>query len=815
MGIRSLVILAIGILPLGAADWFVESFDGPAGQSLAGRQPGLRPYHPNATWAADPILKADGTIDDGNNTDRGAFLDLGADFAFAPDQTYTLTLAWSDLSNAVLFAGFATAAPNVNAQMQTQGTNFALRARRINAGTDTLAGWRSPGSLATSGSTITPATGAATLTLETRQLTNARFFVSGLAQPETIDLSAGFRYLWIGYEDPTSGESNARLTSLRFEGPQPATPEPPPLVEILPDLPVIPQGQLITLTATPPGAAIRYTLDGSTPDANATSYTGPFPLANSATIRAVALSQNGSPGPENSRSYTVQQNPARPPSLLIVIGDDVGSGDLGCYGAVQTATPALDTLAREGIRFSQFTTAGPGDHASQFALLTGRVAARSGMTQPPAAGQTGWQAEEWSLAEMLRRRDYQTAMIGAWHLGDAPGSHPNDQGFQWFFGIPHGPAETAPMMENRTAMEPPVPTSERLDRLTQRALAFLAETGKNPFLLVFQAPRLPAGEGLIGNSHAGRIEALDHSVGLLLAALETHGRSADTLVLFLGDGGAPRGDTGGSNSLLRDGAGTTWEGGLRAPLLARQPGTLPAGLMSLGLLWLPDLPVTLAAITGAPLAADRPLDGRARADLLQGTRTRPATGDQAFGLRLQNNTWQISTVRDGAWKSHWNILNLDPENLQPTSTPQIYDLHTDAEERINRASQQAARLTQHQTLADAFRASLPAAGNHDLPPPKPPLHGEPTVWIEFPGGKPTARFAFHRPQDSLDDFYQLQQSGNLRHWSDLPITPFLISRESIGSHEERLELQVPLFPDSGEPPPSRFLRLHATRPVTP
>jgi arylsulfatase A-like enzyme len=501
-------------------------------------------------------------------------------------------------------------------------------------------------------------------------------------------------------------------------------------------------------------------------------------------------------------------------NLLVIVGNQVGFGDLQCNGGVNIATNALDSLARDGIRFTQFTTTGGGAHAAQFALLSGRVAARSGMGQsPPAAGAVGWRAEEWSLAEMLRRKGYQTAFFGEWLMGDAPGSHPNDQGFQVFHGLPYSLAMNPPLVANRETVTAAPDPQTLLATLTARAAEHIAEAAE-PFALVFQPPVVvPATGASRGGPHGRRIEALDAAIGQLLTALANRGVADDTLVIFLATGGARRTADGGSNGLFRDGAGTTWEGGLRVPLLARLPGTLPAGQTNLSLLWLPDLMPTLAALTGAGLAPDRPLDGLPRPAAFTGTTTRPGGGETAFGYRHHNGQWQVATVRQGKWKSHLAIANIDPENTNPTTGSQLYDLHIDAEERINRASQQPAVLASLAALAAQAAASLPPAGATDLPAPKDPVEGDVSTVIES-NGVTTVRYRFVRPADSLDDCYQIEHSDDLTGWHGLGIASFITSAEPLSGHREDVEIAVPL----GTPPldgPARFIRLRAQRPANP
>jgi arylsulfatase len=800
---------------LHGADLVREDFTGAESSPLAGAAPAINLPSPTAVWSADPVFSANGQVNDGTNTDRGAYLDLGAGFSFKPDETYTLVLGWSNLDNAIVFAGFSNAAPNPTSAMQTQGTNFALRARRINAGTDTLAAWKNPGALASPGSIPTPATGSATLILNTRALTDATFTVDGLGTPVAIDLSSGYRYLWIAFEDPTSASpaSDARFAQLRFSGPQPEQPPlDPATVTILPETTLVPHGTPVTLAANPPDALIRFTLDGSPPVANSPVFDAPIILTNTTTVRSVAF-LNGQQGPESSRSFTLQEPFATAPNLLLVIGDDVGYGDLQCFGGPTIATPALDSLANGGIRFTQFTTAGPGNLASQYALMTGRVAARSGLAGQVAPGASGWRAEEWSLAEMLRRRGYSTAFIGEWHLGNASGSHPNDQGFQLFHGLPFPLAGGPPLEENRQVLEPAADQSTLLEKLTVRAENRIA-TAEQPFAVVFQCPALAATGNSIGGPHGRRIEALDATVARLLAALETRGAASNTLVVFLGDGGTSRTADGGSNGLLRDGSGTTWEGGLRPPMIARLPGTLPAGQMNLSLLWLPDLMPSLASLLAGDIAADRPLDGTPRPAVLKGTRSVPAGDETAISFRLQNGAYQPATVRKGKWKSHLTIINIDPQNTNPATGSQLYDLHVDAEERINRAAQQPVVLAELQALAAELTNELPAAGATDLPAPKPAVRGGVSTRLESSGGHPRARFLFSRPLDSTDDDYRIEHSPDLQSWQRMAIDPFKVSRTPVPGFLEHIEILV----EMGAPPldgPARFLRLGAGRAANP
>lgn len=723
-----LVALAMAAQAAVATELVRENFGGAAASGLTGVEPATNRLSPGTAWVADPIIAANGSVTDGSNTDRGAWLDLGAGFAFLPNQTYTLELGWTGLSNSVLYAGFMKDAPNASVQMQTQSTNFALRARLITAG-DPLAATKYPVFSATLGTTVTPAQGTASLTLATRDLSNATFSVNGLTSPVAIDLTGGFRYLWIGYEDPDSGESNADFDSLTFSGPLP----------VLPPLP----------------------------------------------------------------------EPIGTPNILMIVGSGVAYGDLQCNGGVDIATPAIDSLAYDGIRFTQFTTTGPGKTANQYALFTGRVAARSGLGVSVPAAASGWQAEEWTLAEVLRKKGYSTAFIGEWNLGNSAGSHPNDQGFQLFHGFPYNHALNPPLEENRQLLEAAPDSSEVLVNLVTRTKTFI-QGATEPFALVFQPPELPAEGMSLAGAYGKRIEALDQATAHLLAELQSSGKAANTLVIFIGDGGTPVSGENRSNGIFRDGADTTWEGGMRFPLIARLPGTLTAGQNNLSLVWLPDLMPTIASLVGGSLAGDRPLDGTSRHTAFTGASTRPSGDEKAFGFRHDGNAYRLTTVRQGKWKSHMSIINNDPLNTNPTTGAQLYDLHIDADERINRASQQASVLAQLASLANGFSSALPAPGATDLPAPKPAVIGEPTSSTESSGETLTARFNFTRPVDSLNDDYSVQHSDDLSSWVTLPITPYVKSLFPLAGNLENLDIHVPLGarPFDGN---QRFVRLSFSR----
>lgn len=553
------------------------------------------------------------------------------------------------------------------------------------------------------------------------------------------------------------------------------------------------------------GGELRYTLDGSLPTTSSLLYTGPFEVSSSMQVRARSF-LNGGGGQEKSASYAIL--PPTIPNVVLIIGDDIGYNDLGCYGSANVATPWLDSLAYKGQRFTQFTTAGPGDVASQYALLTGRVARRGGLSDDVVSSFSGMDAREWTLAEAYRKQGLQTAFVGAWHLGSRSGSKAREQGFSLFYGLPTARSTSPALVENETVIDAVPAEATLLNRMTTRAEEFLEENRLKRFLLVFQPPSVSAtGSSLLGD-YGNRVEAFDTSVGRLMQKIETLGLSNDTLFLFVSDSGADR-STGvfpqGSNGQMRDGKGTTWEGGVRVPAIVRWDGVVPAGVNQ-SLVWLPDLFPTLVELTQAYPGPERPMDGSDQSLALFGAQVKP---DASRMLFLERNQ-QTRAVRAGAWKLHLSYNNSDSENDISATAPLLYQVEQDPIEWTNRVFSMNATVAALQSLASAHEATFSMAVPQ-LPPIQPPFVSEVASAISAQGGPVT--FSFLRPLDSLDDQYVIEWSDNLTHWSSLAIGPYVIARDTIGANE-RISLSLDPAQESltGN---SHFFRLRATRPTSP
>src|ERR1039457_2737660 len=273
--------------------------------------------------------------------------------------------------------------------------------------------------------------------------------------------------------------------------------------------------------------------------------------------------------------------PARPPNIVMIYCDDLGYGDLGCYGS-RIHTPNLDRMAAEGMRFTQFYSANPVCSPSRAALLTGRYPTRTGVPNVlMPADKTGLAETETTLAALLKPQGYKTICIGKWHLGHQPQYLPTKRGFDEYFGIPYSNDMTPrPLMHNTETIEEPAVLETLTPRYTRQALEFIERSKNSPFFLYMPHtfPHIPlaASPRFRGHSPLGLygdvVEELDWSVGEVLAKLKREGLDNRTLVMFSSDNGPWY---QGSPGQLRGRKGSTYEGGVREPFLARFPGRIP------------------------------------------------------------------------------------------------------------------------------------------------------------------------------------------------------------------------------------------------
>jgi arylsulfatase A-like enzyme len=426
-----------------------------------------------------------------------------------------------------------------------------------------------------------------------------------------------------------------------------------------------------------------------------------------------------------------------PPNVVIIYADDLGYGDLGCYGSPTIRTPALDRMAAEGMRFTDFYSAGEVCTPSRAALLTGRYPVRSGMAGgrrvlfPESAG--GLPPEEVTFAEALRERGYVTAHIGKWHLGVHAGSRPNDQGFELSVGLPYSndmdarpglprgaaasptPAPdgwNVPLLRNGEVEEQPVDQTTLTDRYTREALRVIDGAAGRPFLiyLAHTFPHVPlfASTSFRGRSRAGiygdTVEELDDSVGRILRHLREKGLAENTLVIFSSDNGPwlTQGAQGGSAGPLREGKGSTWEGGMRVPAIAWWPGRIPPAVCSAVASTLDVFP-TLLALARVPVPGGLELDGRDASPLLFQTGTRSDTPFLFF--RGQ----ELMAVRLNEWKLHFQTqAGYGGSPRERHDPPLLFHLGQDPGERRNVAAEHPERVQELRARAERMQAEVVA-----------------------------------------------------------------------------------------------------------
>ncbi len=374
-----------------------------------------------------------------------------------------------------------------------------------------------------------------------------------------------------------------------------------------------PVGHEVVLEALRSGPA--GDLSGVVDDPDRRRMLGSFPLKRLASMLGVAQPEADGRGPAGEGGGVTVVGPAgdRRPNVVLINCDDLGYGDLGCYGSTRNRTPAIDRLAAEGLRFDSFYMASPVCSPSRGAMLTGCYPPRIGFGSfdglPvlfPGQG-IGLAGTEVSLAAMLREAGYRTQMIGKWHCGDQRGFLPTDHGFDHYFGLPYSNdmGRQAPMTEGPFAPPPgtepfylpPLPLlsddevieqqpdqAALTERYVTEAVRFLRDARHDPFFLylahlyvhvpLYVQERF-ARESANG-AYGAAVAAIDWATAAILHELHELGLDDDTIVIFTSDNGS-RGVDGGSNEPLRGAKTTTWEGGMRVPCLVRWPGTHRTG----------------------------------------------------------------------------------------------------------------------------------------------------------------------------------------------------------------------------------------------
>lgn len=418
------------------------------------------------------------------------------------------------------------------------------------------------------------------------------------------------------------------------------------------------------------------------------------------------------------------------PNVVLIFTDDQGYADVGVYGAKDFATPHLDRLAAEGLRFTDFYAA-PICSASRAALLTGCYPARVGIRSAIfPKDKHGLSPSEVTLAEVFKSRGYATAAIGKWHLGHMAPMLPTRQGFDSYYGIPYSNdmngqvrfqgerVHNVPLMEDERVIEQPAVQATLTRRYTERAVAFLEDNRDQPFFLYLAhtMPHTPLAvteefDGRTARPYGDVIEELDWSVGQVMTALEELGLEDDTIVIFTSDNGPPtwkKQAIRGNAEPLRGGKQSTFEGGLRVPMIVRWPGRVPAGSTTDQLATTMDLLPTLAGFIGAEAPTDRVIDGKDIARLLLGEPDATSPHDYFYYLGWGD---RMDAIRHGDWKLHVPYRSWKDENGVKLDKPmltemRLYNLADDIGETTNVADQHPDVVAKLEAQARAFEAEL-------------------------------------------------------------------------------------------------------------
>jgi arylsulfatase A-like enzyme len=434
--------------------------------------------------------------------------------------------------------------------------------------------------------------------------------------------------------------------------------------------------------------------------------------------------------------------PKQKPNVIVILADDLGYGDLACYGAKDIRTPHLDKMAGEGLRLTSFY-AQPVCGPSRAALLTGCYPIRIGEVANRKHEHTQPHPKEVTIAEMLRDAGYRTGIVGKWHLGMSGGCDPVSQGFQsaYFTPVPNGtsrdikPGSVLPFLRGPGDIVRTIRTQAEMDTLTsdctREALEFLRTSKEGPFFLylAYHMPHVPLGvsQAFRGKSARGlygdTIEELDSAIGQVLAELKTLAIDDNTLVLFTSDNGPWNekriGDHCGSAGVFRGGKMTTWEGGWRVPGIVRWPGHVRAGETSEGIASTLDLLPTLAAFSGATLPEVK-FDGLNLATFF--TSSGCVSPRESF---LYHNGARLTAVRHKDWKlvlarpSGGEMPYLQTwltKHIEAIPAVQLYNLKTDPAELRDVSLEHPDVVEVISKLADESRSEIgdytgPGSGN--------------------------------------------------------------------------------------------------------
>lgn len=430
------------------------------------------------------------------------------------------------------------------------------------------------------------------------------------------------------------------------------------------------------------------------------------------------------------------------PNIIVIFADDLGYGDLSVFGHPTIHTPNLDRMAVEGQKWTNFYVAASVCTPSRAGLMTGRLPVRSGMASSVVRvlhpnSHNGLPASEITMAEQLKKAGYATGMVGKWHLGHKEQYLPPNNGFDYYFGIPYSndmdltrqltsfrgywelwtkewenltPADfNVPLIRGTEVVERPADQNTLTRRYTEDAIRWIRENKEGPFFmyLAHNLPHVPlfASDEFRGTSLRGLygdvVEEIDHGVGLLLEMLKEEGLAENTIVVFTSDNGPwlPTEISGGTAGMLKDGKGTTWEGGMREPTIFWGAGIAPKIVMEMGSTL--DLFNTFSRVAGVPMPDDRIMDGVDLSPILFGDGESPRK--EMFYYRGS----ELYAVRVGPYKAHLITEGgYQPNTRVDHEVPELYNVEQDPSERFNIAEKYPEVLEQIRKVVEEHNAKM-------------------------------------------------------------------------------------------------------------
>tara|TARA_Y100000287_G_scaffold177153_1_gene168568 strand:- start:213 stop:1598 length:1386 start_codon:yes stop_codon:yes gene_type:complete len=410
-------------------------------------------------------------------------------------------------------------------------------------------------------------------------------------------------------------------------------------------------------------------------------------------------------------------------NVVLIFADDQGYGDLGCFGSKKIKTPNIDQMAKEGRKFTNFMVASPVCTPSRAALLTGCYPKRVGLHQHvlfPSSNK-GLHPDEYTLADHFKSQGYATACYGKWHLGHHPETLPRQNGFDHYFGIPYSndmnhpdnkgkpkggpdgmdilwndPESTltkwkTPLFENEKIVELPVDQRTITRRCTDKTISFIKKNKDNPFFVYVphSMPHIPLyvpdeiRDPNPLNAYTCVIEHIDAEVGRIIKTIKDLKLDKNTIIIYTTDNGPwlPFKHHGGSAGPLREGKGTTFEGGQRVPCVMWGPSRIPANTVCDELMGTIDLLPSLAAITNRKIPSKKKIDGLDASNLILGSGSTP---------RKEFLHYTSRGVLEGIRSGDWKLLRKKPRNKKQTEMVMLFNLSEDLGEEINLAQEQPA-----------------------------------------------------------------------------------------------------------------------------